>query len=295
MSILEKTALEQQALNVIDRINAQQISPVIFFDTQQTSEPLPVTTSKVGGVPYVPVGTAAPTNGSGQNLGLIAQINCSELPTNDIYPETGILQFWLDPHEDLWGLNLDDPTSQQKTRVVYYPTLDTPDSGVGTAVTELIVNNPQDDLYWPVSGRHGYGLIAKSQSNEEWIFDGRPHSEFTRIWNDMYPEQLIASIWDLRKFDGGADTIKTLRDMTGTPESYTHHKIGGYPLFEQRDPRDGDAALTQYTVNLLTLISRVESGSHEGIMWGDMGTANWMVTSHQLKNRDFSKVLFEWS
>ena len=88
MSILEKTALEQQALNVIDRINAQQISPVIFFDTQQTSEPLPVTTSKVGGVPYVPVGTAAPTNGSGQNLGLIAQINCSELPTNDIYPET---------------------------------------------------------------------------------------------------------------------------------------------------------------------------------------------------------------
>jgi len=26
-----------------------------------------------------------------------------------------------------------------------------------------------------------------------------------------------------------------------------------------------------------------------------MGTANWMVTSHQLKNRDFSKVLFEWS
>lgn len=70
MSILEKTALEQQALNVIDRINAQQISPVIFFDTQQTSEPLPVTASKVGGVPYVPVGTAAPTNGSGQNLGL---------------------------------------------------------------------------------------------------------------------------------------------------------------------------------------------------------------------------------
>ena len=111
----------------------------------------------------------------------------------------------------------------------------------------------------------------------------------------MYPEQLIASIWDLRKFDGGADTLKTLRDMTGTPESYTHHKIGGYPLFEQRDPRDGDAALTQYTVNLLTLISRVESGSHEGIMWGDMGTANWMATSHQLKNRDFSKVLFEWS
>ncbi len=45
----------------------------------------------------------------------------------------------------------------------------------------------------------------------------------------MYPEQLITSIWDLRKFDGGADTIKTLRDMTGTPESYTHHKIGGYP------------------------------------------------------------------
>ncbi|WP_455248229.1 DUF1963 domain-containing protein, partial [Rothia aeria] len=31
------------------------------------------------------------------------------------------------------------------------------------------------------------------------------------------------------------------------------------------------------------------------IMWGDVGTANWLITPEQLKNRDFSQVIFEWS
>jgi hypothetical protein len=30
-------------------------------------------------------------------------------------------------------------------------------------------------------------------------------------------------------------------------------------------------------------------------MWGDMGTANWLITPEQLAARDFSQVLFEWS
>ncbi|MFC2656953.1 MAG: DUF1963 domain-containing protein [Rothia dentocariosa] len=30
-------------------------------------------------------------------------------------------------------------------------------------------------------------------------------------------------------------------------------------------------------------------------MWGDMGTANWLITPQQLADRDFSQVLFEWS
>ena len=68
--------------------------------------PLPVTASKFGGAPYLPAGAQAPTNESGKPLGMIAQINCAELPKNELYPKTGILQFWLDPYDEL-GLGVD--------------------------------------------------------------------------------------------------------------------------------------------------------------------------------------------
>ena len=59
--------------------------------------PLPVTASKYGGVPYLPAGMDAPLGSDGQPLGMIAQINCAELPENTLYPESGMLQFWIAP------------------------------------------------------------------------------------------------------------------------------------------------------------------------------------------------------
>lgn len=64
----------------------------------------------------------------------------------------------------------------------------------------------------------------------------------------------------------------------------------------QSDPRENNSELQEYTVNLLTIASEEAKNDGDGdIMWGDMGTVNWLITPEQLKNRDFSKVLFEWS
>ena len=73
----------------------------------------------------------------------------------------------------------------------------------------------------------------------------------------------------------------------------SYHKLGGHPEFTQQDPRQEHDGFDNYTINLLTMFS--EDAEKFVTVWGDQGTANWLITPEQLKNRDFSKVLFEWS
>ena len=90
----------KEARKIAAEITAATRQPVIRIKTAGAKAPLPVTASKFGGAPYLPVEAQAPTNESGKPLGMIAQINCAELPKNELYPKTGILQFWIDSGEE---------------------------------------------------------------------------------------------------------------------------------------------------------------------------------------------------
>ncbi len=115
----------KEARKIAAEITAATRQPVIRIKTAGAKAPLPVTASKFGGTPYLPVGAQAPTNESGKPLGMIAQINCAELPKNELYPKTGILQFWIDSGEEEgdenWGFNANDIANQANIRVIYYP------------------------------------------------------------------------------------------------------------------------------------------------------------------------------
>ena len=129
-----------QSMSVIAALNKRERYQVIRITPTVAPAPLPVTTSKFGGAPYLPEGVDAPTNSTGSPLGMIAQINCEELPDNDIYPKTGMLQFWIDPAHEFWGANFDAPTSQDNARVIYYE--------------GLVVPNPDARLPYAAPGRY---------------------------------------------------------------------------------------------------------------------------------------------
>lgn len=74
----------------------------------EAAGPLPVTASKLGGVPYLAPGASAPADDDGAPLAFLAQIRCEDLPANGFLPESGLLQFWIGA-DDLWGLDLEDP------------------------------------------------------------------------------------------------------------------------------------------------------------------------------------------
>ena len=141
--------IEKQAKHVIDLLNQEGArKKAIALKPFVPAEPLPQTASKFGGRPYLPAGELPPTNEKGEPLGMIAQINCAELPENDIYPATGMLQFWINPNDEecLWGYDYENPLSQKNHRVVYYETLDEPNPDAP------FPNVDWDEGGWPIGG-----------------------------------------------------------------------------------------------------------------------------------------------
>ena len=288
--ILDQARRVMALLNEGDRSRVIRITPMI------ASGPLSVTSSKFGGVPYLPEGVDAPTNAHGDSLGMIAQINCAELPDNDIYPKTGILQFWLDPTDDLYGANYDNPIAQDNNRVMYYPEIGAPNSGVGLAQVDR--EEGEFPGYWPISPLDmELALSFEAIEQGEAVLSEDFFNVFVHQWNSLYPDQTIKSLWDLD--DLSDESVTDFFD-----DFAEFHKIGGKPIFVQGDPRDFRDDLKNYTANLLTMVSEVFRDPQAGlrshphlaeILWGDLGTANWLITPEQLAACDFSQVLFEWS
>ena len=282
-----------QARRVMALLNEGVRSRVIRITPMIVSGPLSVTSSKFGGVPYLPEGVDAPTNADGDPLGMIAQINCAELPDNDIYPKTGILQFWLDLTDDLYGANYDNPIAQDNNRVMYYPEIGAPNSGVGLAQVDQ--QEGEFPVYWPISPLDmELALSFEAIEQGEAVLSEDFFNVFVYQWNSLYPDQTIKSLWDLDDLSG--ESVTDFFD-----DFAEFHKIGGKPIFVQGDPRDVRDNLKNYTANLLTMVSEVFRDPQAGsphlaeILWGDLGTANWLITPEQLAACDFSQVLFEWS
>ena len=270
-------------------LSQQDRKPTVRSIPRAVQGTVPVTASKFGGVPYLPAGAQSPTNESGKPLGMIAQINCAELPKNELYPKTGILQFWIDSGEEEgdenWGFNANDIANQANIRVIYYPQV-----GEAAPVGHPAVTAARSED-WPIYPPEAELALTFKKKHESLSDTSREfEARFVHRWNEKHPEQTINEVYEIDRLHDGENIAYDLTDST------EYHKLGGYPSFVQSDPRENNPELQEYTVNLLTIASEEAKNDGDGdIMWGDMGTANWLITPEQLKNRDFSKVLFEWS
>ena len=70
---------KEQVENLIDEVLERTRREVIRYELSP-AEGLPVTDSKVGGVPYIPKEGSLPRTSDGKPLFMIAQINCEQLP-----------------------------------------------------------------------------------------------------------------------------------------------------------------------------------------------------------------------
>ncbi|MDE6426321.1 MAG: DUF1963 domain-containing protein [Ruminococcus sp.] len=77
--------------------------------------------SKVGGLGYIPHDKNFPTDSNGNQLRLLAQIECDKIQI-DGFMKTGLLQFWV-LNDDVAGMG-NDQTEQDGFRVIYYPEID---------------------------------------------------------------------------------------------------------------------------------------------------------------------------
>ena len=292
-----------QARRVIDALNERGAhKQAIRLKVTLPDAPLPQTASKFGGRPYLPAGEVPPTNEKGEPLGMIAQINCADLPENDIYPATGLLQFWINPNDEecLWGYDYENPLSQKNHRIVYYETLGEPNPDAPFPTVDW------DEGGWPIGGfdcesgplEIEYGMTFEVREQGVTASGYDYYDVFGAKWDETYPDELLPEAHENPyKNQPRREALYELTEPFESEEEYSH--VGGYPFFVQNDPRDEFEELRGHTVNLLTIVSESENEENEDeeieIMWGDAGAANWLITPEALVARDFSQVVFEWA
>ena len=226
--------------------------------------PLPVTASKFGGVPYLPAGVDVPLGSEGRPLGMIAQINCAELPQNTIYPESGMLQFWLNPRHPQWGMNINDGLPGADARVIYWEEL-----GAANPHACAVEAN-WEEHHWPIDPpTREISLIFGPPETPDPMLTWGDHERFIEIWNELYPDQAIEEIEELEDLveeaEEDEDILSAIADEAG------YHQLGGYPVFFDDDPRRNNPELEEYTVNLLTMGSESYRLGSTELLWGDAG------------------------
>lgn len=172
--------------------------------------------------------------------------------------------------DDLMWLNLDEQTEQTNFKVIYYKELLPEDQ----LVTDFSHLNEVEEEYLPMTKELSLIFTLEQEAVSvadyafENVFKGLDFEEVVKV-----EENEEITLWDIY-----AETL--------TNEG---HKIGGYAFFTQADPRE-DGPYKDYD----TLLLQIDSEDEAGIMWGDSGVGNFFIKKEDLKNGDFSNILYNW-
>lgn len=272
--------LEEKFLGIYEEIKEEISQPVMKIALKE--EQVTIFDSKVGGIPYLSSQELWPLDEEGRQLRLLAQINCRDLQGLEMFPQTGILQFFIKNDNDLWGLNLDDYMDQRGFRVLYHENVD--DTVTEEMVKSFLAQKEEqweEDEYFPVNGEYKMNFILGRESLS--INDYRMELELKRRFQERFPEDEVIDFWDLEE---------EVYDAIMEEDGGQGHKVSGYPFFTQSDPREEGS---EHNILLFQLDSEFGvKGSGDKVMWGDSGVGNFFIREEDLKKLDFSNILYNW-
>ena len=268
---------------VVEKVITENQKECINIKTH-INKNLTIFNSKFGGIPYLPKDFDVPCDSSSnqEQFALLAQINCTELPENNLYPKVGIVQFWIG-RDDLMGLEDD-------YKVVYFENIDNTitKEEVLTKYKPLDPNNY--DQYTPFDPTNAeFGLTFEKGISTITVTDYRFEDTVINAIHELYPDEEVSNLY----CDLGADVHEYL--YTSVKE--LNHAIGGYPNFTQHDPRgynSEEGEQSPYDIMLLQVESEWKKDNDVEIIWGDCGVGNFFISEENLKNRNFEDVLYNW-
>lgn len=223
--------------------------------------------SSFGYYPALPKEFPYPTDSEGNFLFPLAQINFSEMPALPGFPTSGYLQFYISGAQNVYGIDFEDGQSQKDFRVLFFEEEEVSDPITDFSFLELDNSDKHN-----VPLREPHSLSYSLQQEYMGYLDIRFEKQWTfySTFKQQYPE--IAKELDNELFD---------------TFSASGHKISGYAYFTQWDPRDEKHNTADYI-----LLLQIDSDDH--ILWSDFGVGNFFIHPDDLRNKDFSKVLYHW-
>lgn len=216
--------------------------------------------SQLGGTPWWPAGLAYPTDSAGIPLRLLMQINFDDAPVLDGFPERGLLQFFIG-HDDLLGAEIDGDRASAAFACVFHEAAD----GAGTDLSETLAAMPAAETPFTPAGH----IAPLTLAHDTMVMTPSHHQFPGMLFGDGAPDH---ALWDAY-----AQSLNT---------GVTPIRLGGYADFTQDDPRGHHPSLGD--VDLATV------GTTSGILWGDVGVAQFFIHRADLDRRDFSNVVYTW-
>lgn len=288
--------LELKTIEEIKRISAKQ---AVSMKINAEKKPK-ITDSKFGGVPYWDMRMEYPRRSSGTLLMLLAQINLDELNREGknpggLLPKSGMLQFFIDAGDDVYGVNFDKTMDkngrlvQDGFRVVYHKEIDDKVSTEDIKALGMPVCSDEEMTEGPVWGEYGLDIAL------EEVFIG---TDDYRFW--QYLSQAAKTVG--LNIDESKNFYRSFsepgRDFAYDQLDTSGHWMLGYPYFTQADPREaygGKETLKKaYDVLLFQMDSDYGDGGDDYIMWGDSGVGNFFINSEDLAKEDFRDILYSW-
>lgn len=288
---------------MITKIQYPEVLPQALIDLLKKMEQLTISlsadesidakdhvfSSKLGGVAYFSKEQEYPRNKDGQPLALIAQLNLAEIFADSAiveacnadgilknYPRTGMLSFFNDATDDLMGLEFKEPFSKTGYRVVYFPEVIQHDDHVALAEFNELSEIVGDDCYGALGMEDSYLITSSLKLTIPSLNISPLNNDDLLKLHDYTENQLDEESED--------DVMEVLYDQAA--EVCQGHAIGGYPMLTQSDPRRENDDRT-------ILLFQLDSVGD--VMLGDCGSMQFFISEEDLKNRDFSNVLYDWA
>lgn len=225
------------------------------LEAEPLAEKLGVRTSKFLGLPFFPKGKTYPKDQEGAPMLLAAQINFAEVPALEGFPTSGILQLFFSKNR--WYTD-DVAIFFHEESELAEPCLQ-----------DFSFLQEADYAEMPIYKVHRLHFSAEVDPGES------EDSQFDYLFGGV-------SYWDYYEKLG-----KNQAEKMNAYFNADGHKIGGYAMFTQGDPRAGDPD-RENDVQLLQMDSDRE------IMFGDMGLVHLFIDPAALLAKDFSNAYFYW-
>ena len=242
---------------------------------------LNLTDSKFGGLPYISTDADTPKDSNDNQLALLAQINCSDLPENDLYPKEGLLQFWISRNNE-FGLG-----NKKDYCVKYIKNIEDNITKKSILNKYKLLDEENSEEYSPFSKKNtSFALKFEKGISTITSTDFLFEDIALKTIHELFPDENIEDLYD--------DLERDVFDTLFKAFSGVDHAIGAYPTFTQWDPRNPEEK-DAYGITLLQVESYWNNDSNNnGIMWGDSGVANFFINKEKLEHLNFEDVLFNW-
>lgn len=260
------------------------IQPIISFSLTDTKPQL--WDSKIGGTPYLPINYPYPKNSQGIKMQLLAQFNFAQMPKLASLPETGMLQFFVVPDETSGRNYKYNGNAKDGFCVIYHDTVLEDDTQLQHP-EPLLINH----IYFCLKGEYG----LKFKLNHQPITSSDLHF-YQQIFNvnNAQVNEFIDQIEEEYDIDFYEQIIDEYDQFVLAILNDDGHQLLGYPCFTDGDFREYSKIENIEQYQLLLQLDSDQSLLDYRVIWGDCGVAQFFIHPDDLKNRDFSNIMYDW-